>query len=370
MEIEKIKEEIVDELLYPGALVTLNGSAGTGKTTLVKQIIDLLISKRPSAKHKIELCATTHQACEVLAQKTGGIVSTIHSKLGLKLKIHPKGDFLYQANTPPKHKIIIIDEASMISNELHKFITAEPTNSFLFVGDNKQLPPIGERESQIFNYKSYTLTKIWRQEEGNDNIDLSLNLDLLDKQEDGLFYKYITKEDVPRILDSGGTYLAWTNDNVTNVNSGYRNHLGYKQRYEVGETIIAQNNVVGKSGVVLKNGQRLKIESIRIEYSKFFDFEYFVINDTYKTPVKDNSFWRACSFYKKQRDWYPYKELRETYAIFKHRYAMTVHKSQGSTLSNVIINVANCRRNKDKRELKKLLYTALTRTNDYNYILI
>ena len=298
MDIREIREEIVNDLKFRGSYVTLNGSAGTGKTTLVKEIVNDLHSVRD----RVDLCATTHEACRVLSEKTGMEVSTIHSRLRLKLKIHPKGDFLYQDGNPPKHRITIIDEASMIGEELYKFITAEPTNSYLFVGDDKQLPPVGEGKSLIFQHPTYTLTKIWRQGEGNDNIDLSLDLDRIDDEVDGNYYKYITKHDVPRILDYGGTYLAWTNQSVINVNEGYRKYLGYKDRYEIGETIIAQNNSFAKKGDYaagsLKNGQRIKIESIDEDYSRFFNLHYYIINGKYKTPKNDNEFLKACSIFK------------------------------------------------------------------------
>ena len=65
------------------ALAVLTGPAGTGKTTIVKEIIDQL-HKQKNKVGGIELCATTHRAAQVLRDIVGWPVHTGHSLFKLR----------------------------------------------------------------------------------------------------------------------------------------------------------------------------------------------------------------------------------------------------------------------------------------------
>ena len=54
----------------------------------------------------------------------------------------------------------------------------------------------------------------------------------------------------------------------------------------------------------------------------------------------------------------------DSMAQLNYGYCITVHKSQGSTFSNVYIDIADIFENKNKDEILKCLYTAITRTSD------
>ena len=98
----------------------LKGYAGTGKTTLLKGVLDYLDSiKRPS-----RLMAYTGRAARVMAQKTGRNASTIHSSIyeldGLKSVVDENTKTLaFKLRPNPDHPdtIYFIDEASMISDK-------------------------------------------------------------------------------------------------------------------------------------------------------------------------------------------------------------------------------------------------------------
>jgi len=60
--------------------------------------------------------------------------------------------------------------------------------------------------------------------------------------------------------------------------------------------------------------------------------------------------------------WKHYFEFQEQFADMKYNHALTVHKSQGSTYKQVIVNIKNIKRNRNKSEQEKMLYTAITRT--------
>ena len=63
-------------------------------------------------------------------------------------------------------------------------------------------------------------------------------------------------------------------------------------------------------------------------------------------------------------DWVDVNKFINTFADLKYNHAMTVHKSQGSTFKQTIVDVGNIKLNRNKLELDRLLYTAVTRTSE------
>ena len=62
--------------------------------------------------------------------------------------------------------------------------------------------------------------------------------------------------------------------------------------------------------------------------------------------------------------WEDFYNFMEGYADIKYNHAITVHKSQGSSYNQVIINMRDLSYNKDINEYNKLLYTAITRAKE------
>ena len=62
-------------------------------------------------------------------------------------------------------------------------------------------------------------------------------------------------------------------------------------------------------------------------------------------------------------EWVDYFKFKENFADVKYNHAITVHKSQGSTYNQAIVNVKNLGLNRNKSERKRLLYTAVTRAS-------
>jgi exodeoxyribonuclease-5 len=139
----------------PNALFILRGYAGTGKTTVVKALVDAL----PKLGKKTALLAPTGRAAKVLTTYTGKEANTIHRKI-------------YFANTNKdglivlklqvnyhKHTLFIVDEASMIQHampvegklavnrnlldDLFSYVYSGENCRMLFIGDAAQLPPVG-----------------------------------------------------------------------------------------------------------------------------------------------------------------------------------------------------------------------------------
>ena len=117
----------------------LTGGPGTGKTSTVQAILQLLQTKRKTAL----LAAPTGRAAKRLAESTGCEAKTIHRLL----EVSPSEGFRFQRNqdNPLLCDLLIVDECSMIDlilmNNLLKAV--HPASHLLLVGDADQLPSVG-----------------------------------------------------------------------------------------------------------------------------------------------------------------------------------------------------------------------------------
>jgi exodeoxyribonuclease-5 len=136
--------------------IILVGRGGTGKTTIIKKILEGL----PKSV-KIGGITPSHKAKKVLGKSIGkDKVKTVHSALAIKLdentgKFTPDLFAREQGRIPIRRlDVIIVDEASMVSDALvdEIMLLKKPSAKVIFMGDNAQLPPVGqETDSKVFD---------------------------------------------------------------------------------------------------------------------------------------------------------------------------------------------------------------------------
>ena len=114
-------------------LTVINGSAGSGKTTLIKAICNILERRGCS----VDLCAFAGKAAARLREATGHRASTIHSMLAFS------GEGLGFTAGNLHGRSVVVDEASMVPSSLLYEITKRDPERLILVGDQAQLQPVG-----------------------------------------------------------------------------------------------------------------------------------------------------------------------------------------------------------------------------------
>lgn len=310
----------------------ITGGAGVGKTTVIKALIDCYA--KFYGKTNILLVAPTGKAARRLDEKTNLSASTIHKAL----RKNPEDDYVYySAENPLPHKLVIVDEASMIDSELMYDLLAAipPASKVIFVGDSNQLEPVGYG-TPFFNFQRiqengkpllevFKLVQNHRQAGGTaiaDTADDALhNKSLLDGN--GVKVREIDFYDIPEIvknMEAGTQILSPYNELNDAINDLLKRG---NEKLNVGDKVIMTKNFKQYS-----NGD--------IGYIESFDDK-----DNVYVLIEGKSI-KVTSAHQKD---------------IKLAYAITIHKMQGSEVDKVILFIPK----NDNFVTNRMLYTAITR---------
>ncbi|MCP4482107.1 MAG: AAA family ATPase [bacterium] len=391
-------------------LFILCGYAGTGKSTISKAILDILVIKYKY--HDIICCALSGIAADRIRKTTGYQGVTIQSLL---VKIMKEGK-----NLP--YKVILIDESSMINTEImyKLFQSSAEGTKFILVGDPAQLPPIGAGDpfQDIINFRvlnTVELIKIYRQSEDKvvtllaNQIRQAKVPEKYNKEYEDFKFIDISIENYFAIKKQLSTsqikqMRETNNENILlEILSLFHDHknnlLALKKTKKMKEYISyfqiitpVKNGVLGARNINIHLQEKLnpqidvkKIIDLGIIKFNIFDKVIHIINkdmDCYlPADFKRND---RTEYLKRKRIFngmigilfkldkeeellwvfYPNDEVVVEYTFDEARellslaYALTIHKTQGSEYANVIIPITLSHYIMLNN---KLLYTAITR---------
>ncbi len=146
----------------------ITGGPGTGKTTIIKCILEILTSQQKT----VSLVAPTGRAAKRMSDSTGHEAKTIHRLLEVNVIQSNESYFVHNESNPLKTNAVIVDEVSMVDAALmSSLLKAMPRDcKLILVGDKDQLPSVGAGnvladilQSGVISY--CMLTKIFRQNE-------------------------------------------------------------------------------------------------------------------------------------------------------------------------------------------------------------
>jgi len=349
-----------------------------------------------------------------------GVVAygSIHSFLGLRMVEHEDGSQSCQPAGEPaiqQFDFVAIDEASMIGPALYNPINDYRGNTkILYIGDPAQLPPIEGKEeiSRTFTEADLklSLTEIVRQAEGDPIIHLSAMVRQAERRVQETHLLRSLEEVVntsvtmlcgdsrdiiaaaiqAHLADIDARILAYTNAAVVYYNQQVHAQLypgpkpfGLGEHWLAHQQFEAANLDTGETEVVITNEEgtvALCEEDQHPNYPEIPSWRlYLDLSDGRRVtclipadpaPVEQRiaeqfGAWRRL---KESGSHQAAKQasreawaLRKAFAPVRHGHAMTVHKSQGSTFDEAILDFSNLDRMRSTFSFNKGLYVAMTR---------
>ena len=296
----------------------LRGYAGTGKTTIVGALVKAL----RSYNYKSVLLAPTGRAAKVITAYSGRKAFTIHKRIYRKKSALNVDESFMTGDNMATDTIFIIDEASMISDEvsgnnretlLHdlvKYVYNEKNCKLLLVGDTAQLPPVGSQESPALDAKlmktqfglkiyGYELTDVLRQQKNSGILfnvtgirDIIRSEDIVnpqivtkgykdvfrmgsDKLEEGINYAY------QKYSDENTLIICRSNKNANLFNRQIRGRILWREDELTGgdQVMVVKNNYFwlqdqeeGSTGFIA-NGDIARIRKVR-KFEEQYGFRF------------------------------------------------------------------------------------------------
>jgi len=385
---EKQKEAI--RAINDNNVTIITGGPGTGKTTIIKSIIEIYKQK----KYKIVLCAPTGRAAKRMTETTGEEASTLHRLLEIG-KVDEeslfKKDNDYQGS-PIDGDIIIVDEVSMVDMFIMSYLLdcIYLGTKLILVGDSDQLPSVGPGSvlhDLVASKRISTvhLDKIFRQAAKSKII---VNAHRVNNGK-----KFIGKEDPELEEDSKQDFFFIKENNqekvleeVLSLCNGRLKKFGDYDFFESIQVLTpTKKGLLGTKemnkalqqelnphrqgeeekasmGAIFRSGDR--VMQIKNNYDMYWERRN---KDTLETGngVFNGETGTITNINEKEKSirvkfddekvcWYPFNELEQ----LEHSYCITIHKAQGSEFDVVIMIAPQAA---PMLLTRNLLYTGITR---------
>lgn len=387
----------------------LTGYAGTGKTTLLQVFIQGL--RQRGDDRPIVLTAFSNKATKVLtlmaAQWRLPIEAMTCCKLlGLRPEINEEtGKQVFQsdrrqASQLDRYRLVIVDECSMINQELWELLVNAVANLYhrtqiLFVGDPAQLPPVNEPESPCFRQilQRSELTEVVRYGGAIGVVAEDLR-------------RHLDRPQLPRFCsDTNSTYtegcfvlpratwetllvrafsseayqqnpdqvraLAYTNNRVQQLNRMIRRAIygPNTPQFVPGERLIALNPCLQEESIILPTSAECEVLEVARgregEWPVWLleveteEWEYRTLRVLHESG--QGEFQARLNFLAQERRWMEFWDLQQQFHAVDYAYSLTIHKSQGSTFQDVFVDIPSMAANRNILERNQLCYVAFTR---------
>ncbi len=364
-ELSEDKNDILNNAFKETSICIIIGSAGTGKTTLINEFLNLNFNK------KIICITTTNTAKNHLKKYNGNNITY-------------KNTSEYFDDT--RYDLVVIDEAEFVSTDkMYEILKKYKNSNYLIVGDTNQLESINfgnwfklaislfKKSKFIYDLKvnhrasSPQLQEVW-------NIVRNANKDceniILDKMSAYSFTKKISEKAFE--LNENQIVLCYGYDGIYGVNNvnrylqnsnNYQEYTYQQNTYKIGDPIIftindyeqygLYNNLKGTiNNITRENNKITFVIELDNNIGKNIDLDDFIIecqeNKTLVTVIRNDLSYES----------YDNELATRSKLPFQLAYAMTIHKAQGLEFDNVKIILTN-----DVEEYisKNIFYTAITR---------
>lgn len=388
----------------------LRGYAGTGKTFTMKAVLQ-------GVRGRVCFTAPTNKAAKVLRETLTTKdykpeCRTIYSLLGLRMEANGEVKELAVPEEEidlSSYRLIVVDEGSMLNAQVmgHVREAAQLFNlKFLFMGDDAQLPPVKETKSPVFDPEVVpnvaALTKVMR----HDNAILTLATALrqevykiapkvamrtnydLDKMEG---VKVMAGEAFAALIgdaaitgdfhEGRAKVIAWRNVTVDKWNRFIRQQVygpSAAAPWHVGERVIFTSPAkdLQDEPMASTDDEGLISKVTEDWHPAWTEFKCYRISIT----LDDNRLATAWVLHPEalgawnrkseglaeaaradRRKWKAFWEFKEAFHQLRHAYAITAHRSQGSTYQTVFGEYRDVLLNQNRQEAFRCLYVLCTR---------
>ena len=383
--LSNMQREAIEEI-NANNICVITGGPGTGKTTIIKSIIEIY----EAYNKKVVLCAPTGRAAKRMTETTGKEAKTLHRMLEIgKIEDENKIETIDKNVEPLSADIVIIDEMSMVDIFLMNYLVKAlfQGTKLVLVGDVDQLPSVGPGSilKDIIGSKripTITLTEIFRQAAKS---KIVLNSHRVNQGE-----RFLKKEDIEEDLEEDFFYINESNQEemlkqvVSLCNGRLKNYgdfdffkniqvitptkkgmLGTKELNKTLQSYLNPNNEYLKEkkfgDIIFREQDR--IMQIKNNYDIIWEKENSsheigsgVFNGELGTIQRIDEEERQIQikFDDDKIALYQYSDLDQ----IEHSYSITIHKAQGSEFDVVIMVVPQ---SAPVLLTRNLLYTGMTR---------
>lgn len=355
--------------IFHDNIVIITGGPGTGKTTIIKGIINLYKSvykySDDALNMKLALIAPTGRASKRMSETTGYGSSTIHRYLKWN---KDNNTFGINEFNKTNEELIIVDETSMIDTVLFDSLLKgiRKNIKLVLVGDEHQLPSVspGLILNDLINSNKFNhikLNNIYRQSKNSYIPVLASEIknknvtDYLDKKDDYNFIECNTRSIKDLIVDIANKSInkGLDENNIQILAPMYKGEIGIDNLNIILQNIFNPHSNHLKEVVIGPIIYRVNDKVLNLVndvdkgiYNGDIGFIYDIDINSKSDFIKVNFDNNIVSFKK------------EELSSIKHAYAITIHKAQGSEFDHVVMPIS---KTYNKMLYNKLIYTGVSR---------